>query len=75
MQLDPVLLYLKMGSTVVEDKVPAPDVHNQDQDDVGGDRDQGGQNITEGREEFVKFSDLKLNFFSRDVPKVILFQQ
>jgi hypothetical protein len=50
-QLDPVLLYLKMGSTVVEDEVPAPNVHNKDQDDVGGDRDKGDENITEVRDE------------------------
>ncbi len=37
---------------MIEDEVPAPDVHNQDQDDVGGDRDKGDENITEVRDEF-----------------------
>jgi hypothetical protein len=50
-QLDPVLLYLKMGSSGRRLNVPAADVHNQDQDDVGGDRDKGNENITEVRDE------------------------
>ena len=37
---------------MVEDEIPAPDVHNQDQDDVGGDRDKGDENITKVRDEF-----------------------
>jgi hypothetical protein len=43
---------------VVGDEVPAPDVHNQDQDDVGGDSDKGDENITEVRDRFccVKYS-------------------
>jgi hypothetical protein len=65
----------KNREVVVEDEIPAPDVHNQDQDDVGGDRDKGDENITEVRDKFSCVIYSYCIHFRQFVPKALSFHQ
>jgi hypothetical protein len=65
----------KNREVVVEDEIPAPDVHNQDQDDVGGDRDKGDENITKVRDEFSFVIYICCTHFRPFVQKALSFYQ